>query len=281
MSLPGAPAIKLLVGSLLQFPTGRLPGRGARPPPPAPSQGFPAAPPRWTSAIYRGSRTARVPVRLPRALGVLAAPLPGSLGCSRPGPLGWAPGPPPGTLGKPASAAEPSQPGRRCRKPLHPQVRRRPAQPCTGPAVPGPSSPRPGARPWPGGPALRTREGTRPPACGALTHRPRYSSPRAPPPPALLSGRHPDQVSTSEDPGPGTPGSSARRARREPARRARSAGPRERAGARGEGGATRAARLQEAVETGHARCLSLLGSFCGVGGDPEPVKRRKVHEGHE
>lgn len=93
----------------------RLPGRGARPPPPAPRQDAPAAPPRWTSAppgglAPRGREHGRLkpggarlfPPRVPWLQG------PGPLGCARRPPRG--PGSvPPGSLGKPAHASNASQ----------------------------------------------------------------------------------------------------------------------------------------------------------------------------
>ncbi|XP_019490786.1 PREDICTED: proline-rich protein HaeIII subfamily 1-like [Hipposideros armiger] len=198
MSVPGAPSIKLLVGSLLLFPTVRLPGRGARPPPPAPHRG--------SSAISGGlaSRGRRCGCLEPG--GARLFPPRGPLAAA--GQAHWAGRRDP-RAGPAPSSLEPSgslpkrpallKPGRGCEEPPRPQVRAGP-RPCPGPAVLGPSSPRPGARPWPGGPALRTREGTRQLPRGALTHRPHCSSPWAPPPPELLAARHPDQVPTPETP---------------------------------------------------------------------------------
>lgn len=124
-----------------------------------------------------------------------------------------------------------------------------------------PLQPRPGARPCPDGPALRTREGTRPLTRVALTHRPRFSSPLEPLPPALVAARHPGQVPTPEAPAralrdlaPGGLGGNPH-AGHAPRGRASRARWRE-----GEGGTKWAARPEEAAKTGHAHCLSLLGS---------------------
>lgn len=183
----------------------RLPGRGARPPPPAPRQDAPAAPPRWTSAppgVWHpaGASTAAL------SPGALVSSLPGSLGCR--GPAHWAARGDP-RAGRAPSRPDPSgslptrptllKPGRGWGEPLHPRFDASP-WPCPGPAALGPSSPRPGARPCPDGPALRTREGTRPLTRVALTHRPRFSSPPEPPPPALVATRHPGQVPSPEAP---------------------------------------------------------------------------------
>lgn len=163
LSVSGASSIKLLEGSLLPFPTVRLPRGRERPPrPPAPRQGSPAAPPRWTSAISGdralcGSRYGR----LHRGRGGggegLASSLPGVPRLSWRGPWGWAPGlprgpgtVPPGRPRDPAHAASTSQ--ARARVPstlciLGPDARLRPRP---GPVTLNPSDPQPGARPWPG-----------------------------------------------------------------------------------------------------------------------------------
>lgn len=232
---------KVTQGSLFAFPSRRLPGPGARPPPPARRQSSPGRAPSLDLRHLRGSRTLRVPV-WPAGAGVGSLrprhPLPASPGCSWPCPSGhgartpsrarhhpaWKPS---GSLrARPAFSSQGGVSG-------HPRIPELDAGPRTrpSPAAHGPCGPGPGARPWPGGPVLRTRAGARPLARGALTHRQRSSSPLASPPPAVLPARRspPRPGAHSSGPGPGTRGSSARRAWRAPARRARSAGPRARA----------------------------------------------------
>lgn len=205
MAVPGTPSIKLLVVKFAPVSNRAPPGaRGA-----APSTCSAPRRPRRAPSLDlrpsgglapRGREHGRLkpggarlfPPRVPWLQG------PGPLGCARRPPRG--PGSvPPGSLGKPAHASNTSQAWAGLGGAPAPQVRRHP-WPCPGPAALGPSSPRPGARPCPDGPALRTREGTRPLTRVALTHRPRFSSPPEPPPPALVATRHPGQVPSPEAP---------------------------------------------------------------------------------
>lgn len=254
----GSASIKLLREVCSRFQAGASPGQGRGPrhllgakalrPRPLPG---PPPPPRVAHTAG-----ARVTGWCPGGL-ASPPPTPASLGCSWPSPSGhsartssrarhhpaWNPS---GRL-----PARPAFPERRrgIRAPRIPEPdadrRTRPS-----PAAHGPFGPGPGARPWPGGPVLRTRGGARPLTRGALTHRPRSSSPLASPPPAVLAARRspPRPGAHSSGPGPGTRGSSARRAWRAPARRARSAGPRARAREPGGGGAKLATRLEAALD---------------------------------
>lgn len=176
---------------MLTFP----PGRGSRPPPPARRPGYPAAPPRCTAAT---SGTARSAGARPAGAGGSPLPAPGRPGCSWPSAWSSAPGPPRGPrtvppeslreAGARARGRSLEGPGRASRRPRNPK-------PFAGRSrVPRPNRawplrPRPGARPEPGGPAPRTRGGTRPLAGGTLTHHSRFSSPPAPPPALLAAGR--------------------------------------------------------------------------------------------
>lgn len=159
LSVSGASSIKLLEGSLLPFPTVRLPRGRERPPAhllraKAPRPRPLAGPPPSPEIVHSAG---------PGTAGCtgggegLASSLPGVPRLSWRGPWGWAPGlprgpgtVPPGRPRDPAHAASTSQ--ARARVPstlciLGPDARLRPRP---GPVTLNPSDPQPGARPWPG-----------------------------------------------------------------------------------------------------------------------------------
>ena len=253
VSVPGAPSTgptpgprrlrpsKVAPGNFAPVSNPRLPGRGARPrhlldaeaarPRPLPG-------PRPPPGVAQ-SASARTAGRSP---GGFASPLPGVLSCSWPCPRARTPGPPRGASTVPPGAPPEARP-RGQRLSSRDRLSGRPHSPCPDagrqprpcPAKLCPSGPLPGARPWTGGPTLRTRGGARPLAHGPLTHRSLSLSPQAAPAVRSAYCSLPRPGARSSGPGPGTRGTSARRARRVPARRARSAGPRTRAPERREG----------------------------------------------
>lgn len=254
--------------------------RGAAPPP-ARCPSCRAAPPPGTSATARGLALGQAPAPPAGAPRYSPRPSPGSSAAVGPA-LG--PGPPRGAGTVPFGAPQEARPRRQrlsnrgggSSSPYipGPDAGRRPSP---SPAALGPSSPRPGARPWPGGPTLRTRGGARPlawaPSLTAGGPRPLTHccllccSPLAAPARCRLLKPRPGHSGIHRPAGSaGTRTQGTLRGAAPPARVAGGAGP---SGLR--------AWRRRSIRGMRTPCL-FLGSGVEVGGDPGPVKGREVGE---